>query len=48
MVAQTSAWFAARMLMQKPPLARILGQLDEVLPGQKATRGGASESDTND
>jgi len=36
------------MLIPKLPVSRILGQLDDDLPGLKATKGGSRDSETKD
>jgi hypothetical protein len=45
---QMSSWSSPRMLTQKVPAASISGQLDELLPGKKATRGGSSDTDVKE
>jgi hypothetical protein len=45
---QTASWSAPRILTQKRPAERILGQLVELRSGRKATSGGSSDTEVKE
>src|ERR1700684_513660 len=47
-VRQTDSWSDPRMLTQKWPESRILGQLLDALSGMNATNGGSSDTELNE